>query len=239
MQHYISIEKNIEVFELYKDMWSKLGIYGIRANSMTEGIKKAIEIEKSKFDCLLFIDIVADDVDYMAQLKILSHETNAPILIATSNYNEDEHHKALINGADFYGAYCDAPEQNINAVFASISSIERRAKKKKTPSKVITYNGILLAPQYRNNIFINDVEIELTKTEFDLLHYFMKNRGITLTVEQIYNRVWKNERTESIDTVVKSAIGRLRKKINGTNGEPGFIENIWGVGFRFPVKHES
>ena len=56
----------------------------------------------------------------MPQLNILSEEADAPILIATSNCNVIEHHEALNNGADFYGGYCDAPEQNINAVIASI-----------------------------------------------------------------------------------------------------------------------
>jgi hypothetical protein len=81
MKHYISIEKNIKIFELYKALWNQHGVTGIRADNMTEGIEKAIEIEKSKADELYFIAIVADDVDFMAQLKILSAETNAPIPI--------------------------------------------------------------------------------------------------------------------------------------------------------------
>ncbi|MCL2816368.1 MAG: response regulator transcription factor [Oscillospiraceae bacterium] len=240
MKYYISIEKNIEGFELFKILWGKLGIHGIRADTMMDGIEKAIEIEKNKIDELYFIDIVADDIDYMPQLKILSEETEAPILIATSKYDDDEHHEALNNGADFYGGYCETPEQNINAVTAFINSIERRGRKRKFPSKLIICNGIMITPSYRNTIFIKDKEVELTKTDFDLLYYFMRNRGITLTVEQIYTRVWKNERAESIEAVVKSAIGRLRKKIDETetdieDSKTSFIENIWGVGYRLRV----
>jgi CheY-like chemotaxis protein len=137
MRYYLSIEKNIEGFELYKALWNARGIDGVRADSMTEGIERAIGIEKSKMDELYFIDIVADDIDFMLQLPILSAETNAPILIAASAYNEAEHHEALNVGADFYGGYCDTPEQNIHAVTTVISSIVRRARKTKPPSKVI------------------------------------------------------------------------------------------------------
>jgi DNA-binding response OmpR family regulator len=148
MRYYISIEKNIEVFNFYKNLWSEHGIIGIRAENMTEGIEKAIEIEKSPHNELYFIDIVADDIDYMAQLKILSNETTAPILIATSKYSEKEHHEAFNNGADFYGGYCKMPEQNIEGVISAINSIDRRAKKPKTSSEIIIYKNLLISPAY-------------------------------------------------------------------------------------------
>ena len=239
MRYYISIEKNIDDFELFRALWNKHSINGIRAENMSNGIKKAIEIEKSETDELFFIEIVADSVDYMSQLKIINEETNAPILIATSNYNEDEHLRALNLGADFYGAFCKTPEQNINAVLATICSIERRAKKKKQPTNIIFYNGIMLVPSYRNTIFINDIELELTKIDFDLLHYFMSNRGIVLSTEQIYNHVWGNERAVSVDDVVRSAIKRLRKKINPHSTDCSIIENIREIGYRLPIKFEK
>ena len=113
------------------NFFESYGTNGIRAENMSNGIEKAIEIEKSKTNELFFIEIVADDIDYIPQLKILNKETNASILIITSDYNEDEHHRALNLGADFYGAFCKTPKQNINTVFAIICSIERRANKKK------------------------------------------------------------------------------------------------------------
>jgi DNA-binding response OmpR family regulator len=155
MRYYISIEKNIEVFEQYKTLWKKLDVIGIRADTMSGGLEKAIEIEKSLTDELYFIDIVADDIDYMAQLRILDERTKAPILIATSTPNNEEHHESLNNGADFYGAYCEATEQNINAVISVIYRINQRAKKQIKSSTTITYGGIIIAPSWRNTILVN------------------------------------------------------------------------------------
>jgi DNA-binding response OmpR family regulator len=73
-----------------------------------------------------------------------------------------------------------------------------------------------MAPRYRQ-VFANDIEIELTS-------------------EQLYNHVWGNERAESAEAVIKSAIGRLRKKIDRIYSEGSLIENVWGVGYRMPVK---
>ena len=86
---YVSIEKNVEVFESYRAVWEMRGIRGVRAGNMTGGINKVIEIEKSEGDELFFVDIVEDDIDFLPQLKILAGETDAPNLIATSHPNED------------------------------------------------------------------------------------------------------------------------------------------------------
>jgi len=124
MQHYISIEKNRNGgFEYFKTLWAERGITGIMATTMTEGIEKATEIENSKNDELYFIDIVADEfANYMAELRILSEETNAPILIVTSNYSTEEHRQATLNGASFYGGYCEPAENNIDAVINIVNN---------------------------------------------------------------------------------------------------------------------
>jgi hypothetical protein len=57
MRYYISIEKNIEVFEMFKALWAERGVFGIRADSMAEGIERAQEIEKTKTDELYFMPI--------------------------------------------------------------------------------------------------------------------------------------------------------------------------------------
>ena len=235
MRYYISIERNKEVFEKYRQVWNKHGIDGIRADTMTEGIAKAIEIENSKTDELYFIDIVADDVNYMPLLKVLSEETDAPILIATSCYNVDEHHEALYNGADFYGGYCKTPEQNINAVLASINSIERREKKNRTPTKTIIYDGILITPSYRNIIYVNEKEIELFKIEFDVLYYLMENRGKTLTYERIYSNVWREEYNEIVKKALWAAVKRLRDSLRRASGRTDYIVTVRDVGYRFQL----
>jgi len=235
MRCYISIEKNIEGFEFYKGLWKKLGVNGIMAATMTEGIEKTIEVEKSKTDELYFIDIVADDIPgYMSQLKILYEETNAPILIAALKFDNDERERALNIGADFYGEYCESPEKNVDAVIAAINSIDRRAKKQKSSSKVIIYRGIMLAPSYRNTTFIGNNNIELTRQEFDLLYYLMQNHGMVLTYKQIYRRVWGRDYEDAEREVLRNAVWRLREKLKVGNDGMEYIKTVTDVGYSFP-----
>ena len=78
-------------------------------------------------------------------------------------------------------------------------------------------------------VFIDGNEINLTPKEYDLLVYFIKNKGIALSREKILNNVWNYDYygdARTIDTHVK----KLRSKM----GEKGkFISTIWGMGYKF------
>ena len=232
MRYYLSIETGIEVFNSYKELWFARGVNGIRANTMAEGIEKAIAIEKSMHDELYFIDIAAVDINYMPQLNILCAETDAPILIAASTYDADEHHKALNNGADFYGVYNEIPEQNINAVIATLHSIDRRAKKQRPPSKVLIYNDLLIAPESRQ-VFVKDKQVTLTKLEFDILRYLMSNNGNFLTHSQILCEVWGEDYPEDGSGVLRRTISRLRGKLTEASPDCDYIKSERDVGYKF------
>jgi len=230
---YLSLEKNIEAFNQFQNLWSRYGIDGIRADTMSEGIAKAIELEKSDDVELFFIDIVADEIDFMPQLSILSNETNAPILIATSNPNPTEHKNSLNNGADSYGKYCETPEESINTVIAILNSIERRARKEKRPNKIIAHEDFLLVSG-DNKVFIKDKEIMLTNAESEILYYFAINRGNILSHSQIYDQVSKDI-YEPSPNIIYNIITRLRKKLRSAV-QAEYIETVKGTGYRFKAK---
>ena len=232
MKYYISVEKNKEGFEFYKKMWNKINIDGIMVETMTEGIQKAIEVEKSSNDILFFIDIVADDVDFLPQLKILNQETNAPILIATSkeHYTEKEHHAALNNGADFYAPYCEEPENDIEGVLSAINSANQRGVKKKSPHKIITHGDFLLdIDGYK--VFIRDKELILANMEMEILKLLMLNIGNVLSHEQILERIYEGRQKESDSNNLYNAITRLRKKMRDLTGYD-YVETIIKTGYR-------
>ena len=230
---YISVERNNVNFEYYKKLWGSRGIEGIRVDTMTECIELACAIEKSKAETLYFIDIVAGEINFMPQLAILEAESNAPIIIATSHYDEDEHQEALNNGAYFYGSYSENPEKNISVVMAAVNSYHR-AKKQKSSTAILTYGGGLVSLLQRR-VFVNDVSIDLTRQEFDILCYLMKNRGNVLTYRQIYRRVWGGEYEDSEREILRNAIKRLREKLKiGPKGIE-YIETARDVGYFFTL----
>jgi DNA-binding response OmpR family regulator len=138
-------------------------------------------------------------------------------------------------GADLFGQISENPEDNYSVVMDNINALSERSKRRKPPVKLIPYGNILLAPKHRQ-VFIGDTEIELTRTEFDVLLCFMEHRGLALSFKQIYRHVWGDEHDDNINEVVKSAIKRLRRKIAEQNPDIRVITNVRGVGYRMPGK---
>jgi DNA-binding response OmpR family regulator len=234
---YVAIEKSIETFETYKSLWNAHGIDGIKADTMSDGIKRAIETERSS-DRLLFVSIVADEVKFMPQLKVLSGAIIAPILIAVSkeNYCEIEHHKALRNGADFYAPFCEKTSRNVHAVLAAIESIHMRSQKQNSPNKVIAHSDILIDVGL-HKAFFKDKEVSLTGTEMRILYYMMLNRGIILGHENFFLNAYEDYEEATPDSLY-SAIKRLRKKIKDAT-QTDYIETVKAIGYRLRKESRS
>ena len=79
---------------------------------------------------------------------------------------------------------------------------------------------------------VNDIPVELTSREFDLLAFLASNKGRIFTKKQIYTQVWENEYAFD-DSNIMSFISKLRKKIEPDPDNPFYILTVRGVGYRF------
>jgi DNA-binding response OmpR family regulator len=87
-----------------------------------------------------------------------------------------------------------------------------------------------------HRVFINDVEVSLSRVEFNILCYLLKNRGIILKYEQIYNHAYDDDYYDVSPGILFSAMKRLRKKIQKLTKVGEYIENVREIGYRIPTK---
>ena len=78
-------------------------------------------------------------------------------------------------------------------------------------------------------------EIDLTFTEFEILHLLARNPGRGFRKEQIYNSVWKEPYFGDYN-IVMSHIRNIREKIEDNPSKPIYIQTVWGVGYKFNNK---
>ena len=228
---YLAIENDLNFHQRESEFWLARGISSTRTSTMSEAIDLA---SKQPF---LFIGINASNVNYQPCLGLLREVTNDPILISTTTYTMQEQCVAIQLGADLFGQISDAPNDNYKSVMALIQRLEVRSNKTKPPLKIAVYRNILLSYDYRT-VFVDDVKVDLTKIEFELLNTLISNPGRVFTFEQLYDQIWSSDCDKSIPGVIKNAVARLRKKIgdNGQEEQDGsIIENLWGVGYRCPL----
>ena len=84
----------------------------------------------------------------------------------------------------------------------------------------------------KRKVTLEDEVVDLTPKEFDLLHLFMSNPGISYSRETLINTVWGYE-FSGYEHTVNSHINRLRTKIEPNLTNPKFILTTWGIGYRF------
>jgi len=82
------------------------------------------------------------------------------------------------------------------------------------------------------------MEIELVKKEFDLLCLLVRNHGIVLTYDQIFERVWGEEYIGGGKDIVWNQIRRVRDKIQVDPALPHFIKTVHGVGYSFDPRYK-
>ena len=225
----MAIEKNDTVHNRESNYWASRGISSVRVSSMGEGIELATKNE------YFYIGINDDNIDYLPSLSLLREvASSTPIFISTTSYSDEKHAKDLEHGADLFGLISADPEKNFRAIMAKIYRLNDFAKKRKAPVK-LEYSRSILISKSHHKVFVNDKEIELTKTDFELLYYLMCNRGWYLSSSQIYRHIWQGIYEESEEAVVKSAIKRLREKIDGKGSKDSIIKNVRVFGYMFPL----
>lgn len=96
---------------------------------------------------------------------------------------------------------------------------------------VLSHKGIEIDCRYRHVVLENE-EVELTYSEFEILYLLAKAPGRVFTKEQIYSNVW-GESCIGDCSVIMSHIQNIRKKIEKEPGKPLYIQTVWGAGYRF------
>ena len=171
---------------------------------------------------LIIMYVMMPKMDGWQLCKEVRKLSKVPILMLTAKSEEQDELKGFELGVDEYISKPFSPK----ILTARVNALLRRTTGDN--EEILDIAGITVN-KIAHTVTIDGKEIDLSFKEFELLTYFMENRGVALSREKILNNVWNyyyygDART--IDTHVK----KLRSKM----GEKGkFISTIWGMGYKF------
>ncbi|MGE4132416.1 MAG: response regulator transcription factor [Bdellovibrionales bacterium] len=193
-----------------------------------EGIRQA---EAQNFD-LIILDVMLPDMDgfqICTRLKT-NHKTAAvPIVFVSAKNSEDEKVMAFKLGAEDYITKPISPREFQARLRARLRP---SPSSESLPKTEIEINGLHLNPSSHRVTLQQDgktMPIELTSTEFKLLHLFVTRPDRLLTRQMIVAAVWPHD-THVADRTVDSHVSKLRRKL-GSKGD--WIESVFGEGYRF------
>ena len=218
----LMVDDESRMRKLVSDFLTRKGYEVIEAGDGEEAIDKFYE---DKDIALVILDVMMPKMNGWDVCKKIRKNSNVPIIMLTAKSDEASELNGFDCGADEYISKPFSPK----ILTARVDALIRRSYSIDS-SEIIDVGGIIIN-KAAHIVKINDEEIELSFKEFELLTYFVDNKGIALSREKILNNVWNYDYfgdARTIDTHVK----KLRKKL-GDKGD--YIKTIWGMGYKFEV----
>ncbi|MCL2124556.1 MAG: response regulator transcription factor [Oscillospiraceae bacterium] len=208
LARFIELELNHEGYSVTK------------AFTGTKGCELAIA---GGFD-LILLDIMLPEINGMEVLRRLRRVSATPVIMLTARDEVMDKVAGLDQGADDYITKPFAIEE----LFARIRAAIRKSSSGQADDATLSAGDVILDVK-RHTVTVRGEAVELTKREFDLLHYMLKNKGIVVTRDMLLENVWDynfDGGTNAVDVYVRF----LRGKIDEVFGIK-LIHTVRGVGY--------
>jgi len=223
MEKILLIEDDADIREMLIDYLSGDG-YEITAYA--DGVSVWAFTDITDYS-LALVDLMLPQSNGFELIKKIREISTIPIIIITAKNSDHDKARGLSLGADDY-------------VTKPFSIVELSARIKANIRRVAMYD---VQTPTENIIQLKDLQIDLsahivkrgtdfidlTRTEFDILVYLLKNRNRALSKESIYQKIWK-EPYYGNENVLNTHMNRLRNKLKNGDGE--YIKTLWGIGYK-------
>ena len=213
------VDDEARMRKLVKDFLSIKGYQVLEAGDGEEAVDLFFQ---QKDIALILLDVMMPKMDGWEVVKTIRKYSQVPIIMLTARSEERDELLGFELGVDEYISKPFSPK----ILVARVEAILRRTNQL-GQEEALTCGGITV-DKAAHRVIIDGKDVDLSYKEFELLTYFMENKGIALSREKILNNVWNYDYfgdARTIDTHVK----KLRSKL----GEEGnLIKTIWGMGYK-------
>ena len=199
---------------------------GNEAFEAADGMEAVRMCRDNDYDIIL-MDVMMPRLDGFSAVKEIRKTKDIPVIMLSARGEEYDKLFGFEIGVDDYVTKPFSPKE----VMARINAVtKRRAGKEEPKNDVYKFEGLTIDMAGRN-VYVDGEKAELTPKEYEILFYFVKNRGIALTREKLLMDVWGfdfygDDRT--VDTHIKMLRGNLKQYRK-------FIVTLRGLGYKFEV----
>ena len=218
----LMVDDESRMRKLVSDFLTRKGYIVIEAGDGEEALDR---FYADKDISLVILDVMMPKMNGWDVCREIRKNSKVPIIMLTAKSDESSELNGFECGADEYIAKPFSPK----ILTARVDALIRRSYS--IDSSEVTDVGGIIIDKAAHIVKIDGQEIDLSFKEFELLTYFVDNKGLALSREKILNNVWNYDYfgdARTIDTHVK----KIRKKL-GDKGD--YIKTIWGMGYKFEI----
>ncbi|MDB8543801.1 VanR-ABDEGLN family response regulator transcription factor [Turicibacter sanguinis] len=180
---------------------------------------------------LAILDVMLPDISGFDICAKIRDEYHFPIIMLTAKVTDMDKITGLTLGADDYLTKPFNPLELVARVKAQLRRVTQYNQGSQSQSQVIDFSGIVINKQ-THECFLNEKEVALTPTEFEILWLLCENRGEVISSERLFKEIWGDKYFKNENNTVMVHIRRLREKLQEPPGNPKFIKTVWGVGYK-------
>ena len=219
------VDDEPEIRRMLKVFLNTLDFKVVESDSAKQGIRTIVSVKPD----LVILDLGLPDMDGKEAIKAVREWTQVPIIVLSVRSDDDEIVEALNLGADDYVTKPFGATVLLARIYANLRKWAVREAGEPTVS-----NGPIRMDLVRHEVSIEGEKISFTPKEYDLLHYFIINRGRMLTHKQILKQVWGPAHMEDTQ-YLRVYIGQVREKLEIIPGLGKLIVAESGIGYRMDL----
>jgi len=215
------VEDDVDISNIIKEY---LGDAGLDVTGASDGEEALRFFSDNDFDVVI-LDIMLPKIDGWKVLRKIRETSMVPVIILSAMGKENERLKGFDLGVDDYVVKPFSPRELLARVKVAIRRNEDT--KMKSVLSGFTYKGLSVEFASRN-VVVDGKKIKLTRKEYDLLEFMIRNKGVVLKRETILEAVWGYDyigETRTVDTHVKM----LRESIKPYKN---ILVTVWGTGYK-------
>ena len=203
---------------------------GYRVLTASNG-KEALEILKKEEVHLIILDLMMPELDGIHTTLQVRRESSVPIIILSAKSQDADKILGLNIGAD---DYITKPFNPLELVARVKSALRRYTtlgtmQEEKEEEHVFRTGGLMVDDE-RKEVTVDGEPVKLTRIEYNILLFLIQNKGKVYSIDQIYEKIWKEEAFFA-DNTVTVHIRHIREKIEIDPKNPKYLKVMWGIGY--------
>ncbi len=224
MQTVLIVEDEKRIAHWVRSYFEEAGFVAV----VTDNGRSALHLARQQKPDLIILDIMLPGMNGMDVCKTIRKESTVPIIMLTAKGQEIDRILGLELGADDYVVKPFSP----NELVARARAVLRRANGEMTAAPSQLCGGTICLDADAYACMVDGETVELSRTQFNLLHALLKNKGRAMTRSRLLDAAFAGD-YDGFDRTIDVHIRRLRRRIEADPANPRHIVTVFGVGYKF------